>query len=254
MHVLVAGPPATPGLVPIVLVPGLGMSARYMLPLGEILARDHRVLVCELPGFGRSASARSAPQWGIEVHAERLLEWWRRADAGPALWVGNSYAGQVLIELAAADADVAAGLVLVAPTADPTASNLPHQLARLARDVLREPRSLWPIALADWRKAGLGNLLSVGRSLVRHDVVAAARQVACPAIVVGGGRDVVVPPAWAMRLAGLLRDGAVSIVSDAPHTPHYTHPREVAALVERLAARVGAGGEGRERVVIRAPA
>ncbi|MGY1704579.1 alpha/beta fold hydrolase [Geodermatophilus sp. SYSU D00697] len=43
------------GGVPVVLLHGLGLSSRHLVPLGARLARlGHRVLVPDLPGFGRS--------------------------------------------------------------------------------------------------------------------------------------------------------------------------------------------------------
>src|SRR5215217_647908 len=44
---------------PVVLVHGLGLSSRYLAPLGRRLAAlGHRVLAPDLPGFGRSPKPR----------------------------------------------------------------------------------------------------------------------------------------------------------------------------------------------------
>ena len=51
--VSLANGPASPG-PHFVLVHGLGMSCRYMLPMAELLAASGTVHVPDLPGFGRS--------------------------------------------------------------------------------------------------------------------------------------------------------------------------------------------------------
>jgi pimeloyl-ACP methyl ester carboxylesterase len=43
------------GSCEIVLVHGLGLSGRYMLPLAARLAADHQVFLPDLPGFGDSS-------------------------------------------------------------------------------------------------------------------------------------------------------------------------------------------------------
>lgn len=42
----------------VVLVHGLGLSGTYLLPMAQELARDYRVWVPDLPGFGRSGKPR----------------------------------------------------------------------------------------------------------------------------------------------------------------------------------------------------
>ena len=43
-----------PAAGPFVLVHGVGVSGRYMLPVARVLARDHSVYVPDLPGYGKS--------------------------------------------------------------------------------------------------------------------------------------------------------------------------------------------------------
>jgi pimeloyl-ACP methyl ester carboxylesterase len=44
----------------LVLIPGLAATARFFEPLAADLARDHRVVIVELPGHGRNATGASA--------------------------------------------------------------------------------------------------------------------------------------------------------------------------------------------------
>src|SRR5688500_11764977 len=58
MHARISVEPVPPGRSPVVLVHGLGMSSRHMLPIAEWLALDFPVHAPDLPGFGRSDKPR----------------------------------------------------------------------------------------------------------------------------------------------------------------------------------------------------
>lgn len=56
----------------LVLVPGLAATARFFEPLAADLARDHRVVVVELPGHGRNAVRSAAP--GLALAAKQIAK------------------------------------------------------------------------------------------------------------------------------------------------------------------------------------
>src|SRR4028119_988264 len=74
----------TAGGPPVVLVHGLVVSGRYMVPLLEELARSPTVYAPDLPGFGRSEGpARALDVAGL---ADALATWMRAAGlSGGAL-------------------------------------------------------------------------------------------------------------------------------------------------------------------------
>ncbi len=71
---------------------------------------------------------------------------------------------------------------------------------------------------------------------------AIAPMIACPALVITGERDEVVPPAWGRALAEALRAEYVTIPG-AGHCPQITRPVEINGLVAGFAAP--SAGEGR---------
>ena len=54
MHARVLEGSAPKDSLPVVLVHGLVVSSRYMMPLAELLSLHYRVYVPDLPGFGKS--------------------------------------------------------------------------------------------------------------------------------------------------------------------------------------------------------
>src|SRR5215210_9038402 len=54
MHARVSMDPAPAGSLPVVLVHGIGVASRFMVPVAGLLSPYHRVYAPDLPGFGAS--------------------------------------------------------------------------------------------------------------------------------------------------------------------------------------------------------
>lgn len=148
IHALVAGPDPEPGQPVFVLVHGLGMSSRYVLPVLRELARTHRVLAPDLPGYGRSDSPRR--RWNLGELAGGLAAWLDATGIDRCVLVGNSLGVQVISTLAARHPHRPAAAVLIGPTGDPAVGGLFGQGLRLALDGLREPPGLLLVAVRDY--------------------------------------------------------------------------------------------------------
>jgi pimeloyl-ACP methyl ester carboxylesterase len=98
---------------PIVLVHGLGGSHLNWLSVGERLAAHGRVLAIDLAGHGRTpAQGRSA---SVSSNRRLLGRFVESVAGGPAVLVGNSMGGYLVMDQAAAEPDKVASLVLVDP-------------------------------------------------------------------------------------------------------------------------------------------
>src|SRR3954470_11999085 len=108
---LEAGPRDAP---PVLLLHGLGATNASMLPLLVDLARDHRVIAPDFPGFGAS----SAPRWRYRAvdFAHWLQAFQDEVDAAPAGLVGNSLGGRVAIEAGLTHRDSVTRMVLLCPS------------------------------------------------------------------------------------------------------------------------------------------
>ena len=87
-------------------------------PLGEMLARHHRVMLIDRPGHGWSPRERetdSTPQ----VHAAMIAEALEKLGRGRAIVVAHSLAGALGARLALDYPGRVAGLVLLAPVTHP---------------------------------------------------------------------------------------------------------------------------------------
>ena len=206
----------------VVLVHGLGVSSRYMVPTAVRLAPSFRVYAPDLPGFGKSAKPRRALD--VPGLADALLAWLdARGLERPSL-VANSLGCQVAVDLAVRHRERVARLVLVGPTVDPGARDPLRQIGRLLLDSLREPPSLLAIIARDYAVFGPRRFIETARYALRDRIEDKLPSVAAPTIVACGSRDGLVSPGWCDAAARLLPAGRLVVVPGAAHALNYNAP------------------------------
>jgi 2-hydroxy-6-oxonona-2,4-dienedioate hydrolase len=214
---------------PIVLVHGLGVSGRYLLPTARALAAKFRVVVPDLPGFGLSMRP-PRPLLLSELSAilDRFSE---AAGIERATFLANSFGCQIVTHLAATRPGRVERLVLAGPTVDDSARDPARQAWRLLVDTFREPPRLVRLVAADYLRAGPATVAVTAAEALRDRIEENARHVSAPTLVVRGSRDALVPQAWAERLAAAFPDGELHVVDGFPHAVNYTAPEALSALV-----------------------
>ena len=224
----------TPGGPPVVLVHGLVVSGRYMVPLLEELARSHAVYAPDLPGFGRSEG--SARMLDVVDLADALAAWMRALGLRRAALVGNSRGCQVITRLALRHPGLVGRVVLQGPVMDPRARSTPRQIGRFLLDATREPVSLIAIEGLDLLRAGAGRSLRTFRHALEDPIEERLPKVRVPALVVHGSRDRISPRSWAEEVARLLPAGRLVVLPGAPHAANYSAPAELARVVRSFLA------------------
>lgn len=207
---------------PVVLVHGLVVASTYLMPTAARLAERFRVFVPELPGFGRSE--RPKRPLSMSGLADALAGWMDAMDLARAAFLANSNGCQVVAALAERWPDRVERAVLTSPTIDPAGRSLLRQLGRWIVNSTREPPSLLPVLLKDYRAAGVRQSLGALRETFRDRIEERLPHVEAPTLVVRGERDPVVPQAWAERAARLLKAGDLVVIPGAPHTLNWDVP------------------------------
>jgi len=214
----------------VVLVAGLGLSGRYLLPVADELAGRVPVWVPDLPGFGRS----DAPPGMLDMAglADAVIDWMDAVALDRVALVGNSMGCQIVVEAAARHPARISHVVLEGPTMDAAARTVPAHAWRVFLDAFREPLSLGPLQVLDWLGTGPRRLVATTRSAFAHTVEDQLPRVGCPALVVRGSRDAIVPQRWAEQVAAGLPYGRLQVVPGGSHAMTYSNPRMLADIVE----------------------
>lgn len=221
-----AGPSGV-GTPTVVLVHGLVVSSRYMVPVGERLSARCRVYAPDLPGFGQSDKPPQA--LGVPALADALARWMSATGIDRAALVGNSFGCQVIADLAVRCPERVERLVLVGPTVDPRARSGFGQAVRWLAEARRDIR-MAPILLADYCRAGPRRALATFRVMLADRIERNLPLIHAPALVVRGRRDRIVPEAWAEQAASLLPRGRLIVVPGAGHAMNFHAPLELARV------------------------
>lgn len=208
---------------PVVLVHGLGMSSRYMIPIAQYLAPDFRVYAPDLPGFG--ISDKPPHILTVPELADALAGFMDEMGLCRAAFVGNSFGCEILIEFAARYPRRIERLVLQGPTPDPNARSALQQVALFFVTGLFERWSLGWIAISDYLRGGVFRYVGTFRAMIGYQIEPRLSEVQAPTLVVWGTRDFIVPRRFVERIAHLLPNGRLVVIPGAAHGMNYSHPR-----------------------------
>jgi 3-oxoadipate enol-lactonase len=205
------------------------------------LARSFRVIVPELPGFGRSQAVGG----GLDAVADRMAEAVGDAAGGEdAIVLGNGYGGFVALQMAIRHPGIATRLVLAdsgAAFPEPgreafrtmAAVSNAKGLSAITDVAMRrlfapEFQAAHPELMADRRAAFLRTDPEVFRAacdaLASLDLRPELGKVKVPALVLVGEHDEATPPPMSRELAAGLPEARFDIIPGCAHVPQLQSP------------------------------
>jgi pimeloyl-ACP methyl ester carboxylesterase len=223
---------AANGAPALVLVHGLMVSGRYLVPLAHRLAPGATVIVPDLPGFGRTRGPRRA--LGVGGLADAVAGLVGALGLERTNVLGHSMGAQVAVDLAVRAPDLVERLVLVGPTMDPAAPGLVRQLARWFGTAPYEHPALFPVLIRDAFRTGPVRGLATFREAMRDPLLEKLARLRAPTLVVRGERDRIAPHGWASAIATASPTGRVAVVPRAGHALNFSRPDALAAIVREF--------------------
>ncbi|SDN82116.1 alpha/beta fold hydrolase [Afipia sp. GAS231] len=205
------------------------------------LSKSFRVIVPELPGFGRSQAVTG----GLAAVADRMAE--AVKDAAPAkdaIVLGNGYGGFVALQMAIRHPGIASKFVLAdcgAAFSEPgreafrnmAAASRAKGLAAITDVAMRrlfapDFQAAHPDLMADRRAAFLRTDLDVFcaacDALASLDLRPELGKVKSPVLVLVGEHDEATPPPMSHELASLLPQAHLEIIPGCAHVPQLQSP------------------------------
>ncbi len=244
----------------VVLVHGIPGSGAVWRGVAEDLARDHRVLVPDLLGFGESPRPASIGGLWTDAQAAALREALRAAGVERAVFAGHDFGGPVALALAQGpDArDLVAGLCLAAtnvftdtpiplpiravtwplvgPVAERALFSGPSLRMMVRQGSSRPLDSAIYLGDADQRRATATIFAHALRELEDRYAFAepTLRALEVPVLAVWGDRDPFFPLAQAKRTVAAARHGRLAVYDGAGHFLPEERPEQFAADLRQL--------------------
>jgi 3-oxoadipate enol-lactonase len=206
------------------------------------LAKSFRVIVPELPGFGRSQAVTG----GLAAVADRMADAVKDAAQGEdAIVLGNGYGGFVALQMAIGHPDIARRYILADCGAafleagreafrNMAAASKAKGLAAITDVAMRrlfaaDFQAAHPDLVADRRAAFLRTDPEVFRAacdaLACLDLRPELSRVKVPVLVLVGEHDEATPPPMSHELAGLLPQAHLEIIQGCAHVPQLQSPQ-----------------------------
>lgn len=238
-------------------------DCRMWEPQWARFARDHRVVRCDLRGFGESPLAA-----GRFTHGADVIELLDALALGPAVLVGASMGGGVALQVAVARPDLVSALVLVASGVRGHGWS-PHVEQAWAEEEAAFERgdldAAVEVNLRTWvdgpqrspadvdpeLREKVGAMIRRSLELAQadpgaeegalvEDIGERLGEIRVPALVLVGELDVPDMRAIAERLERELPDSRLETITETAHVPSLERPDEFERLVVPFLAEVGA--------------
>lgn len=226
---------------PLVLIHGLSGSCRWWKKNLAELARQFRVYVVDLVGFG---SSRNGHPFALGEAAEHLARWMEQLGLERAALVGHSMGGHIAADLAAARPDLVERLILVDAAVLPFEQSYVAHTLSMFREASQMPLSFLPVLLSDSMRAGIATIWKAATELLTTDLRPKLACITAPTLVIWGEKDALIPLEFGKRLSHYLRYDELVIVKRAGHNPMWDCPRafnQVVAEFLNAAAPAPAG-------------
>jgi pimeloyl-ACP methyl ester carboxylesterase len=214
----------------VVLVHGIGMSHRSFGRSQIALAREHRTITVDLPGFG------GLPGAGRRLEIPELADFVMRAvrsrGVHESILVGQSMGAQVVVEAAIRHPEEVDSVVLVGPVIDDHRRTLLQQALSLGVDGFFETARMNAVLVTDYLRS-LRQYRWQLRPMMRYPMREAVGRLRVPVLVVRGHRDPIARSAWTARLAQVAERGALAELRGAHHVQEH-EPGAFAELVDEF--------------------
>jgi len=223
---------------PIIFLHGLGASSfvwRYQL---NELSEDRRVIVPDLPGFGRSSKLTSE-NYDLDSQIERLSQFVERLSLDRFALAGSSMGGLLALALANRLQNKVSKLILMAPATDsrvvpPGVSKLgwtshlvwpvvnERLVARIMKSVNANPRMVTEDTIREASrhfnsKDSIVTFLKATKTLRHRSIRELPAAVFTPTLVLYGQKDKVIPRKVIDSLVKRLPDGKLAVHTEAGH-------------------------------------
>ena len=235
---------------------GLGTSAEAMMGVAVVLAKSHRVVIPDLPGFGEHAMHGDMPHDG-RFYVEQIERFREHESLGQVDVVGTSMGGAFAAAYAATYPQQVRKVELLSP-AGLTAPVQNAFMKRVAAgevpldikddasfdEVLRlnfpNPPEMPPpirrafIDRALERRAALMRIIDDVRPLLLNGVEPMMKDIHAPTLVLYGSLDLLTDPSMLEVWRGGLPDFTGETIDGSGHVLLYDKPKEVAARMRKF--------------------
>lgn len=225
--------------VPILILHGWGGSSDSWKAVQVGLAQHgYRVIVPDLPGFGKTPAPLSA--WGLQRYLSFVYEFVEKLSLSSFFLVGHSFGGRIAVKFAAQYPNLLKGLVLVDSAGIPSKPSLKTKLVKrfvkigkiaLSPRIFSWMRERAKILLyvvlrnSDYAKAK-GIMKETMKEILKEDISPDLPSIKTPTLILWGEKDQVTPVGNAYVFQKNILHAQLKVFPRVGHSPHLKIPEE----------------------------
>jgi len=239
----------------LLLIHGFGSSTYTWRSVVDSLAKDFEVDAIDLPGFGLSQALNATPT--VEAYVDFLNDFMQTLCIDDAVFMGNSFGGEISWRFALKYPERVRALVLVDAAGYPNESPAIFKLLRmpLLGEMIAGVNAKW-IVRKNLQQVFVDDALVTDAVVAnyyyrllkksnRETVLARARmkqdtlyktlpQIRQPTLIIWGENDSWIPVEFARRFAADIPQAQLAILPNCGHVPQEEKPEAVARLVREF--------------------
>lgn len=203
---------------PIVLLHGWGQNIEMMQPIGDKFKKDYRIIIVDLPGYGKSEEPKYS--WTVNDYCDAVHELLKRIKVSNPILIGHSFGGK--ISLMYAGTYKVKKLILFGSPYKPEIEKL-----SLKTKVLKKLKKVPGLnKLENWAKKHIGSddyrnasimMRQILVGTVNLDISDYVKKIKCPTLIVWGTLDDAVPLKRAYELESMISNSGVVVYEGCTH-------------------------------------
>jgi pimeloyl-ACP methyl ester carboxylesterase len=213
---------------PLVLLHGYGTSGYIWQRVWPYLAEQHKVVIVDLPGYGRSTYTGT---WQVRAMAPLLASLLQRLKLSRVSLLGHSMGGAIAVHLADYAPEMIERLVLINSAGLPLQANLSTLALRGLRSLLqRESGGYPPQLVLDVLRPHTRLLWQSAQEMMRSDFSSELAAITVPTLIIWGGRDLLLPLQLGYDLNKSIPHSQLVVFPQSGHRPMLTQPQEFSRI------------------------
>ena len=219
----------------IVLLHGWGQNIEMMKPIGDKLSKENRIVIVDLPGFGKSSEPDTI--WTIYDYAECINKLLTEINVDNPIMIGHSFGGKISLEYASKYKTQK--LVLFGSPFKKmilklsTKTKILKFLKKVPVLNKLEGFAKKHIGSTDYKNASE----TMRKILVEHvnlDITEDVKKIKCPTLIIWGTLDKEVPLSDAYELEKLIRDSAVIPYEGCSHYAYLERLNQTVNIIKNF--------------------
>ena len=217
----------------IVYLHGWGQNIEMMEPIANPFENTHRLIIIDLPGFGKSEEPKSV--WSLEDYADMIHALLESLNIKKVNLIGHSFGGKISI-LYATKYEVERMILLSSPfevkiKKQPLKIRILKKIAKIPGIGIIANKIKQKMGSTDYKNA----TPMMRNILVKHvntDLTETAKQIKCPTFIIWGDVDVAVPVEDAYKLEKLIKDSGLVVYENCTHYAYLERLAQTNAIIK----------------------